>query len=60
MGGLGFHQSRDTETESPCNTQDGLSGRPGSLLQISYFTDEFAVHSILKHYFGTGEDDEMP
>ncbi len=31
------------------------SGRPGTLLQISYFTDEFAVHNILQYYFGTEE-----
>jgi hypothetical protein len=39
-------------------TRDGLSGRPGTLLQISYFTDESAVHNILQYYFGTGEDNE--
>jgi hypothetical protein len=45
------HQSRDTET-------DESSGQSGALLEISYFTDEFAFRNILPYYFGTGEDDE--
>jgi hypothetical protein len=43
-------------------TLDGSSyaGRPGALLEISYFTDGFAVCNILQHYFGSGEGDELP
>jgi hypothetical protein len=51
------HQSRDMETDCQCNTHDGSSGPPGTLLQISYFTHEFTVHNILQCYFGTGEDE---
>jgi hypothetical protein len=42
------------------NTLNGSSGRPGALLQIYNFAEEFAVHNILQYYFGTGEDDEKP
>jgi hypothetical protein len=52
------HQSCDMKMDSQCNTHDGSSGQPSALLQISYFTDEFAVHNILQYYFGTGEDYE--
>jgi hypothetical protein len=34
------HQSRDTEMDGQHNTRDGSSGRPGALLEISYFADE--------------------
>jgi hypothetical protein len=39
-------------------TCDGSSVQPGALLEISYFTDEFALCNILQYYFGTEEDDE--
>jgi hypothetical protein len=47
------HKPRDLETHGQHKTRDGLSGLPGTLLQISYFTDEFAVRNILQYYFGT-------
>ncbi len=65
MGGgsvLTQHQTRDTETDGQRNPRDGSSGQPCALLEISYFTDEFAVCNILQHYFETGDriDDELP
>jgi hypothetical protein len=55
---LSKHQSHDIEADGQCNTHDGSSGKSGTLLQISYFTDKFAVHNILQYYFGTGEDNK--
>ncbi len=57
-GGLSSHPTPDMETEGQRNIRDGSSGRPGALLQISYFTPTLAVHDILQYYFGTGEDDK--
>ncbi len=58
------HQPHDTEMDGQCNTHDGSSGRPGALLEIEYFTDEFAVHSQYTIFhniiFGFGEDNEYP
>jgi hypothetical protein len=34
------HQSRDTEMDSQRNSRNGSSGRPGALLEISYFRGE--------------------
>jgi hypothetical protein len=48
------HQSHDPEMDSQCNTRDGSSGRPGTVLEISYFTDGFAVHNILNIILGLG------
>ncbi len=48
------------ETNGQRKTRDGSSGRPGALLEISYFTDGFAVCNILQHYFGSGEGDKWP
>ncbi len=52
------HQSHDIETDGQHNTPDESSGRPGALLEISYFTNEFAVRNIVQYYFGSEEDDE--
>ncbi len=52
------HQSRDSEMDSQLNTRDGSLGRPGALLEISYFTNGFAVRNNLQHYFRSWEDDE--
>jgi hypothetical protein len=39
--GLTHHQSRDTETDGQHNTcDDGLSGCPSALLEISFFKGE--------------------
>jgi hypothetical protein len=59
-GGLALtqHHSCDTETDDQHNTRDGSSEQPGARLQISYFTDKFAVNNILLYLFGTGEDNE--
>jgi hypothetical protein len=52
------HQSSDTETDGQRNTRDGSSGRPGALLDISYFLDKSAVRYILHYYFESWEDDK--
>ncbi len=52
------HQSHDSEMDSQRNARDGSLGRPDALLEISYFTDRFAVCNNLQHYFRSGEDNE--
>ncbi len=52
------HQSRDTEMDGQRNTRYGSSGQLSALLEMSYFTDKFAVRNILQYFFGSGEDDK--
>jgi hypothetical protein len=48
------------KTDGQHKTYDWSSGRPGALLEMSYFTDKFAIHHVVQYYFETGEDGEQP
>jgi hypothetical protein len=50
--------SRDTETDGHATLMMGHQADPGALLEISYFTDGFAIRKILQHYFGSVEANE--
>jgi hypothetical protein len=52
------HQSRDTETDDQRDTRDGSSGRPGALLQISYFPANLQYTIFYNIIWGLGEDDK--
>ncbi len=46
------HQTIDRKQTVNATLNNGSSGRPGALLQLSYFT--------MNLHFGTGEDDKKP
>jgi hypothetical protein len=48
------HQSRDKETDGQCNTRNRSPGRPGALLEISYFTGELQ-YVIFDIVYGLGK-----
>jgi hypothetical protein len=49
------YQSCDTEMGGQYNTGDGLSGRPGALLQISYFTTNLQYTIFYNIILGLGK-----
>ncbi len=49
------HESREKETEGQCNTHDGSSGRPGALLEISYFRGKLQYEIFYNIILGLGK-----
>jgi hypothetical protein len=49
------HQSLDKETDGRCDTCDGLSGQPTSLLKISYFTANLQYTIFYNIILGLGK-----